>query len=601
MSIKQKRREEIPSKYKWRLEDIYENEEIWEQEFELAKTVSQRIANYKGKLSKSASHLYNCLKDSEKLSLLIQRLFTYAKMRRDEDNRNSLYQGLTDRALSLSVQLGSETSFITPEILKISEEQLEQFIKEEPKLEQYRIMLERVMKRKPHILSEEMEELLAKTGDMADSPSTTYDMLTDADLKFPTIKDENGNKVELTQSNFITFMKSSNREVRKAAFEALYKTFGQFQNTIASTLSSNVKSNIFYSSVRKYNSVLESALKGKNIPISVYTNLIDTVHKKLEPMYRYMELRKKALKLDDLHMYDIYAPFIKEESPVILYEDAYDTVVKSLSVLGEDYTNVLKEAYHSRWIDVYSNEGKSSGAYHWGPFGTHPYVLLNHKDDLNSMFTIAHEMGHAMHSYYSKRTQPYTYAHYTIFVAEVASTVNEALLMQYLLKNATDKKTKILLINYFLEQFRTTLYRQTMFAEFEKIIHDKAENKEPLTAEVFNTIYKDLNKLYYGDNVVIDDEISLEWARIPHFYNSFYVYQYATGYSAAMALSKQILEEGQPAVKRYLNFLSSGSSKYPIDLLKDAGVDMSSPQPIEDALDIFDDLVNQMEKLLEEE
>jgi oligoendopeptidase F len=423
-------------------------------------------------------------------------------------------------------------------------------------------------------------------------------MLNNADMRFPIIKDEEGKEVEVTHGNFVRFMQSKDRNVRKAAFNAMYDTYKKFINTFASTMAGNVKKDIFYVKTRKYNSSLEASLFEDNVSLEVYNNLIETVHSRLDVLHRYVRLKKKLLGLDELHMYDLYVPLIQEYDKKFTYEEAIELVLEGLKPLGDEYINLLKQGFNSRWVDVYENRGKTSGAYSWGTYGTHPYVLLNYQGKLNDVFTIAHEMGHSLHTYYSNATQPYVYAGYKIFVAEVASTCNEALLMDYLLKNSKDEKERLYLLNHFFEEFRGTVYRQVMFAEFEKLIHEMAERGEPLTAEVLNKKYYELNKLYYGDDIVVDEGISYEWARIPHFYRNFYVYKYATGFSAAIAISQMILNEGEKAVERYKEFLKSGSSDYPLNLLKKAGVDLTTPKPVNDALDVFEKLLDEFEKML---
>jgi len=454
-----------------------------------------------------------------------------------------------------------------------------------------------MIRQKPHVLSRAEEALIAQVGNLAQSPGKIFNLLNNADLKFPKIKNEQGEEVELTHGRYIQFLESRDRDVRRNAFKAMYSTYAKYKNTIAATLSSNINKNIFYARARHYPSVLEMSLFGDNIPKEVYTNLIDTIHESLPLLHRYLKLRKKLLKVEELHMYDLFAPLVEEFKMDITYDEAKEIVERGLQPLGENYLNILRQGFSSRWIDVYENENKRSGAYSWGAYGTHPYVLLNHKDNLNSMFTLAHEMGHAIHSYLSDEHQEYRYAQYTIFLAEVASTLNEALLMNYLLKNTTDPKEKLYLLTYYADQFRTTVFRQTMFAEFEKIIHEKAEAGESLTPDELCKIYYDLNVLYHGKDMVVDKDIEMEWARIPHFYTSFYVYKYATGFSAATSFAKQILEEGEPAVERYLGFLKSGGSDYSINILKRAGVDMSSPEPIKQAMSVFKELLDEMEQL----
>ncbi|AZN43664.1 oligoendopeptidase F [Paenibacillus albus] len=589
------KRSETAPEHHWKLEDIFADQAAWDKEYAQAKEQMKKVEAFQGKLA-DAQQLKACFELEDELSLKIERLYVYANMKHHEDTAEPTFQALSDKSKKLSVEIGEALSFITPEVLSLSDDALLGMI-ENADLAKYRQTLEEMRRQKAHVLSKSEEALLAQVGNISQAPGTIFSMLNNADLKFPKVKDENGEEVELTQGRYIQFLESKNREVREGAFKAMYDTYGKLKNTIASTLAANVTKNIFYSRARKYPSTLEMSLYGDNIPKEVYTNLIGTIHKHLPLMHRYMELRKKLLKLDELHMYDLFAPLVDEFKMDITYEEAKKTVSESLKPLGQDYLTVLQEGFDKSWIDVYENEGKRSGAYSWGAYGTHPYVLLNHKDNLNSMFTLTHEMGHALHSYYSDTTQDYRDAQYTIFLAEVASTLNEALLMDYMLKKSTDPKEKMYLLTYYADQFRTTVFRQTMFAEFEKIIHERAEEGDSLTPQEFSKIYYDLNKLYYGDSMVIDKDIEMEWARIPHFYTSFYVYKYATGFSAATSFSKQILEEGAPAVERYLGFLKSGGSDYSINILKKAGVDMSTPEPIEQAMSVFEELIAQMEQL----
>jgi oligoendopeptidase F len=526
----------------------------------------------------------------------MERLYVYANMKHHEDMADSTYQALSEKSKKLHVDVGEALSFITPEILALPEEKLQQFIASS-ELSPYKKTLEDMLRQKPHILSKAEEALLAQVGNLSQASGTIFGMINNADMKFPKIKNDQGEEVELTHGRYIQFLESQNREVRESAFKAVYSTYAKQKNTLAATLSANVTKNIFYAKTRKYPSALESTLYGDNIPVSVYTNLIAAIHESLPLLHRYIEVRKKLLKVDELHMYDLFAPLVEEYKMEIPYEQAEKTVMESVKPLGEKYQAILNDGFNNGWIDIYENEGKRSGAYSWGAYGTHPYVLLNHKDNLNSMFTLTHEMGHAIHSYLSDTTQNYRDAQYTIFLAEVASTLNEALLMDYMLKKSTDPKEKMYLLTYYADQFRTTVFRQTMFAEFEKIIHEKAEAGESLTHQDLSKIYYDLNKQYHGDSMVVDQDIEMEWARIPHFYNSFYVFKYATGFSAATSFAKQILDEGQPAVDRYLGFLKSGGSDFSIEILKRAGVDMSSTEPIHQAMSVFKGLVEEMEKL----
>lgn len=592
-----KDRSEIEDKYKWRLEDIYENENLWEEDYNKTKELLKEIVKFKGKINTSRN-LLEVLKLNDQIGMTASKIFAYARMRRDEDNTNPKYQALTDKAMRLNVEVMSATSFIAPEILSIDTQKLMEMIEELEELKIYKQYLEDLIRFKPHVLSSEEEKILAEAETLAESVSNVYTMLNNADMRFPTIKDEEGKEVEVTHGNFVRFMQSKDRNVRKAAFNAMYDTYKKFINTFASTMAGNVKKDIFYAKTRKYNSSLEVSLFEDNVSVEVYNNLIETVHSRLDVLHRYVRLKKKLLGLDELHMYDLYVPLIQEYDKKFTYEEAINLVLEGLQPLGDEYINLLRKGFNSRWVDVYENRGKTSGAYSWGTYGTHPYVLLNYQGKLNDVFTIAHEMGHSLHTYYSNATQPYVYAGYKIFVAEVASTCNEAILMNYLLKNSKDEKEKLYLLNHFFEEFRGTVYRQVMFAEFEKLIHEMAERGEPLTAEVLNKKYYELNKLYYGDDIVVDEGISYEWARIPHFYRNFYVYKYATGFSAAIAISQMILNEGEKAVERYKEFLKSGSSDYPLNLLKKAGVDLTTPKPVNEALDVFEKLLDEFEKML---
>jgi oligoendopeptidase F len=594
------KRNEIPVQFKWKLEDIYESNELWEKDFAEVKDFAVKLGDYKDKLSISADNLLKCMEANAGINRLFEKVYVYAQMRSHEDSANGYYQGLADRTESLAVEVSSAGSFIVPEILSIPDDKLNSFIESNEKLTFYKKYIDVIVRTKPHVLSASEEQIMAMSGEMANAPGNIYSMLNNADMKFPTIKDEKGQEVELTKGRFIQMLESTDRRVRKDAFDALYTSYKKQRNTLAALLNSQVKSNIFNAKIRKYNSARESYLFPDNVPEAVYDNLIKAMHDNMHLMHRYMKLRKEVLGLDELHMYDIYTTMVKEAKMDITFEEAVETVKKGVAVLGEKYSKDLEKGLTSGWIDVYENEGKRSGAYSWGCYDSHPYVLLNHSDTVNNMFTLAHEMGHALHSFYSDANQPYIYAQYKIFVAEVASTLNEALLMQYMLKNTTDKTKKMYLLNYYMEQFRTTVYRQTMFAEFEKIIHGKAEAGESLTADVLCQIYHDLNVKYYGPDMIVDELLDMEWSRIPHFYTSFYVYKYATGFSAATAIAHKITEEGQSAIDKYLEFLKSGGSDYPIELLKIAGVDMTTPEPINNALKVFEDLLNQMEELVKE-
>lgn len=592
-------RSEADPKYTWALEDVYANNDVWKADLEKARALPAQLAAYKGHLGDSAQKLLEFLQLGDGISVLFDSLYGYAQRRSDEDTANSLYQGMTSQAMSAMVAVDAASSFETPELLAIPDDKLEQFYQEEPALETYRLALTRFRSKRAHILSDAEEKLLAAAGEMSQAPDSVYSVFADADLKFPSATDKDGNSHPVTHGTYIPLMHSADRVLRKSAFASLYSVYGQFRNTAAALLSAQVKQLKFYADARKYDSTLQASLDGNYVPTEVYTNLISAVHENMAPMYRYVDLRRKLLGVDELHMYDLYTPIVSDVDVNIPYEEAKQTVYDALACMGDDYRAILKEGFDNRWIDVYENVGKCSGAYSAG-LRKHPYVLLNYSGTLDSMFTLAHEMGHAIHSYLSNKHQPVAYSNYSIFVAEVASTCNEALLMQHLLKTTKDKKRRAYLINYFLEQFRTTLYRQTMFAEFELEINRRNERGESLTAESLNALYHELNHQYFGDDIVIDKEIDLEWARIPHFYYDYYVYQYATGYSAAIALSRRILKEGAPAVKDYIHFLSGGCSTDPISLLRGAGVDMASTAPIHDALQLFDELITEMEQLMEE-
>ncbi len=589
------KRSEVQPENSWQLEDLFPSQKDWDAAYEELKQLKNKAADFEGKLN-TPDNVKAVFALEDDLSLRIERLYVYAHLSHDQDTTNPTYQALVQKAKKLSVEVSEALSFITPEILALPEQQLDSYIND-PGLADYKFTLQEIKREKAHVLSKTEEALLAQVGNLSQAPQQIFGMINNADMKFPRIKDEHGNEVELTHGSYIQFLENPNREVRERAFKAVYETYGKQKNTIAATLSANINKNMFYSRVRKYPSVLEMSLYGDNIPKEVYTNLIDTIHESLPLLHRYLKLRKKLLGVNELHMYDLFAPLVEEYKWDITYEEAKGMLLEGLKPLGENYLSVLREGLSNRWIDVYENEGKRTGAYSWGAYGTHPYVLLNHKNNLNSMFTLAHEMGHALHSYFSDENLKYRDAQYTIFLAEVASTTNEALLMDYLLNKSTDPKQKLYLLTYYADQFRTTVFRQTMFAEFEKLIHERAESGESLTPQELSKIYYDLNVKYHGKEMTVDQDIEMEWARIPHFYTSFYVYKYATGFSAATSFSKQILEEGQPAVDRYLGFLKSGGSDYSINILKKAGVDMSSPEPIREAMSVFRELVEQMEKL----
>jgi oligoendopeptidase F len=592
------KRSEIPDDYKWRLENLFATDELWEEEFNRIKSLLPQTEQYKGRLGENAALLLQALKLEDEINRSVHKVYVYARMRKDEDNTCAQYQALSDRAQTLATQARSALAFINPEILAIPEEKLNAFLSENNELQLYRHAINDLLRQKPHVLSPAEEELLAETADLAQAPANIFSMINNADIKFPTIIDENGDEIEVTKGRYIQLIESKDRRVRHDAFKALYSSYEKQKNTLAATLHSSVKRDCFYARIRKYPSALAAALDEDNIPTEVYTNLIEAVRSHLPLMHRYLALRKQALGLDELHMYDIYTPLVPPAQAKIPYVTAREKVIAGLQPLGADYIAVLEKGLSSAWVDVYENEGKTSGAYSWGTYGSHPYVLLNYQETLDNVFTLAHEMGHALHSYYSNQKQPFVYAGYSIFLAEVASTVNENLLLHHLLQHTEERTQRLYLINHHLESFRTTVFRQTMFAEFEKTIHEAVENGLPLTADYLCGTYLQLNRDYYGKEVVSDPEIAMEWARIPHFYNAFYVYKYATGFSAATAIAMQILNDGSDAVRRYLDFLSAGSSDYPLVLLRRAGVDMSKPEPVQAALRLFAALLTQLEELL---
>ena len=591
------KREEIPQQYKWKMEDLYVTNEAWETDFKKLQDGIEELQKYEGTLGNSAENLLKMHETCDELNQIAEKVYVYANQRLHENTGNAYYQGLAGKAQMLLVQMSEASSYIEPELLDIPEETLKEMLKTKG-LERYETYYGRLLRKKEHILSKEMEELLAGVEEVAEGPKDTFMMFNNADIKFPVITGEDGEPVEITHGKYAKLLESQNREVRKAAFLGLYESYGKFKNTLAATYGANVKQAGFFAKARKYASSLEASLAGSHIPTEVYDRLIESVHAHLPALHKYMEVRKEKLGVEELHMYDLYVPMVGEADKKISYEESKEIVLNGLAPLGADYQELLRKGFNEGWIDVYENEGKRSGAYSWGAYGTHPYVLLNYQENLNNVFTLAHEMGHALHSYYSDETQDYIYAGYKIFVAEVASTCNEALLIHYLLDQSKDDKETAYLLNYFLEQFRTTLFRQTMFAEFEKIAHAKSEAGEPLTAEVLCNIYYDLNKKYFGDEIVVDKEIALEWSRIPHFYTPFYVYQYSTGFSAAIAISSKILNGEAGIVEKYKKFLSGGSSLDCIDLLKICDVDMTTKEPVEEALKVFENTLEKFSKII---
>lgn len=591
-------RGDVPKEYTWAVEDLYADDGEWKLDMEKIKSYIPKLESYHGTLGENADNLLGFLQLQDEIAILLDRFANYALRKADEDTKNTTYQGYKDQTMGMFVSISSALSFAEPEILEIPDDVLDGFFQGQPKLDVYRRCINDIRRKKEHILSDAEEIILAAAGDLAQAPDDIFSLLNDADMTFDSVTDIEGNRLPVTQASFIPLLHNYDRNVRKDAFESLYRTYNGLKNTSAAVLSAQMKQLHFYAKMRKYNSPLEAALDSTNVNPQVYYNLIEAVHENMDSMYKYVRLRKKLLKVDELHMYDLYVPMVSNAEREIPFAETKANIREALSVLGADYVALLDEGFANRWIDIYENSGKRSGAYSSG-CRVHPYVLLNYKNNLDSEFTAIHEMGHALHSYLSNKNQPVVNAEYVIFVAEVASTCNEALLMQYLLKKTTDKKERAHLINYFLEQFRTTLYRQTMFAEFELKMSQMVQNGESVNSETACKVYHDLIDLYFGKDIFHDAKIDLEWARIPHFFYNFYVYQYATGFSAAIALSQKILQEGEPAVKAYKeNFLSAGCSKDPVSILKDAGVDMSTKKPVEEALKLFDSLIDEMEELM---
>ena len=592
------KRSEVPEEMTWNLKDMFESDQAWMAEYEAMKEFPAKIAAFQGTLARSAQDLLAWFRLQDEIELRLSVLMGYASCKGDEDTGNSFYQDVRGKAMNVYVSIASAAAFATPEIMAIADETLDQFYAQQPELETYRRSLYQIRRRKDHILSPAEERLLASAGEMANASENIAGVFRNADQIFPDVTDSQGNVHPLTDATFVPLLTSPDRELRRRAFETYYKQLGQYKNTIAATLDGQFKQLCFFSNARHYDSTIQASLDATEVPVPVYMNLIEAVHNNLDKMYRYVALRKKLLGVDELHMYDVYTPIVADADQAITYEQAKETVLEALQVLGDDYVDLLKEGFSNRWIDVYENVGKRSGAYSSGNSRPHPYVLLNHKDNLDCQFTLAHEMGHALHSYHSCKYQPVSTSDYVIFVAEVASTCNEVLLMRHLLKKTTDKKQRAYLINHFMDQFKGTVYRQTMFAEFELAMGKMAESGQALTADALCQKYHALNKLYFGPDMVSDDQIALEWARIPHFFYNYYVFQYATGFSAAVAIANRILKEGAPAVADYKKFLSGGCSTDPSSLLKIAGVDMSSPEPVNSALALFGELVDEMEQLV---
>ena len=592
-----KTRNEIDDKYKWNMKDVYADEDLWSKDIEKAKELFRRLKEFRGIICRDADSFAECMKLMSEIELLTEKVYFYANQKYHEDLGCSRYQNMAGESTELLTRFYTASSFVEPELLAADEALIRNYLKRED-LQKFTQYFNNLFRQKEHILSDEAEEILAAAQKISQSPSDIFQVLNNADLKFPEIKDENGEMVRITHSRFGIFLESRDRSVREAAFKQMYAVYGQFRNTIAAIFLASVKKDNFFAEMRKYDSSRQMYLEDGNIPEQVYDNLIETVQEHLPLLHRYVELRKRVLGLEEVHLYDLYVPLVKEVDFNVPFEKAKEMVLEGLKPMGEDYGALLKKGFGEGWLDVYENEGKRSGAYSWSVYGVHPYVLLNYQPNLNNVFTIAHEMGHALHSYYSNENQTYTNSGYKIFVAEVASTCNESLLIHHLLGHTDSKEEKAYLLNHFLEQFRTTLFRQTMFAEFEKITHEMVDSGKTLNQEMLCEIYFELNRKYFGDKIVIDKEIEMEWARIPHFYTAFYVYQYATGFSAAIALSKRILELGEPAVEDYKKFLKGGCSDYPIELLKTAGVDMGSREPVKAAMKVFEELLEELEKLV---
>lgn len=591
-----KKREEIDDKYKWKIDKVYKSIEDFEKDFEEVKKEAVKLQDYSGKLTNGEAIL-EYLKLNEKVSRKVENLFIYAHLKSDEDTSNATYQALMSKIDIYMAEFSSYTAFFVPEILALDDKFIMDEIDRIEEMHQYEFLFEDILKEKPHILSKEMEELLASASDCLDAPSAIHNMLTNADMTFGKIKDEEGNEVELTEGNYSSFIRSKDRNVRKAAFEKLFSEYEKFKNTLATSLTASIKTFNFNSKVRKYESALEASLQPNNIPLDVYKNAVKVMNDNVSSLHRYVKIKKELLNLDEIHMYDLYVPIIETQKEKVEFNDCVKIVLEALKPLGEEYLDIFKGGINDGWIDIYENKGKRGGAYSWGGYDTMPYVLLNYNNELEDVSTLAHEMGHSIHSYYSRKEQPYHYAGYTLFCAEVASTTNEKLLIHHLIEKENDEKKKLSLINTELEQIRTTVFRQLMFAEFELYTHESLEKGIPLTSEGYSKAWHELNVKYFGPEMIVDENIDIEWARIPHFYSDFYVYQYATGYAAASAFANAILEGKVNAVEKYKGFLKSGGSDYPIEILKKAGVDMTTKEPLEATIKRFNELLDMIEKV----
>lgn len=590
-----KKRDEIEEKYKWKIDKIFSSDEEWEKSFEELKKEAPNLKSFEGKLD-NIENLIKYLEIYEKISRKAEKIYIYAHLRCDEDTKNSKYQGMMNKVDSYMAEFSTYTAYFVPEILDMPENFIKEAIEKTPELKMYEFLFNDILKEKPHVLSKVEEELLAGVSDCLDAPSSIHNIFTNADMKFGEVTDEDGKKIELTEGNYSSFIRSKNRNIREEAFKTLFKEYKNFENTLATTLTSSIKNFNFGAKIRKYEGALDASLKPNNIPLEVYRNSIKTINDNISSLHKYVKLKKRLLGLEEMHMYDLYVPVIEVPNNHIEFDDGVKMILEGLNPLGEEYLNIFKSGIKDGWIDIYQNTGKRGGAYSWGGYDTMPYVLLNYNYELNDVSTLAHEMGHSIHSYYSRKEQPYIYAGYTLFCAEVASTTNEALLINHLINKETDKQMKLYLINQELEQIRTTVFRQLMFAEFELYTHESLENGLSLTAEDYNKAWKELNEKYFGPDMIVDPEIEVEWSRIPHFYSDFYVYQYATGYAAASAFAKSILNKDENAVEKYIGFLKSGGSNYPIEILKEAGVDMTTSKPLEATIERFNELLDMLEK-----
>ena len=590
-----KKREEIKETDKWSVNEVYPSDEAWEKEYKELQEEAPKLKDFEGKL-KNGEVLIEYLELNEKISRKAEKIYVYAHLKSDEDTSNSKYQSMMNKIDAYMAEYATYSAYLVPELLSLPDGFIEEEIKRLDGLKPYEFLLLNIIKEKPHVLSKEEEELLAAASDCLDAPSSIHNIMTNADMKFGNIKDEDGHEVELTEGNYSSFIKSKDRSVREAAFKKLFGHYKDFENTLGTTLSSSIKAFNFSAKIRNYNSALEAALKPNDIPVEVYKNAVKTINDNLSSLHRYVRIKKKLLGLDEMHMYDLYVPVIEIDKEHIEFDKGVEMAIEGLNPLGEEYLEIFKGGIEGGWIDKYINKGKRGGAYSWGGYDTKPFVLLNYNYDLNDVSTLVHEMGHSIHSYYSRKEQSYYYAGYSIFCAEVASTTNEALLIHHLINKETDEKKKLYLINQELEQIRTTVFRQIMFAEFELYTHESFEKGMPLTAEDYNAKWHELNQKYFGEDIIVDNEIDVEWARIPHFYNDFYVYQYATGYAAASAFAKSILDKEPNAVEKYTGFLKSGGSDYPIEILKKAGVDMTTSKPLEATIERFNELLDMLEK-----